>query len=65
MKTIRVTIREFDTDLESDTILELTERDYHLIGHAPYATAEFEVVAVNGVRLDPQTGRYYTERGEL
>jgi hypothetical protein len=64
MKTIRATIREFATGEELDTELELTERDYHLIGHAPYATEEFEVVAVNGVRLDPETGRYYTERGE-
>ena len=63
MKNIKVTIRNINTGEESDTELLLTPREYHLIGHVPYVTDTFEVVAVNGERLNEETGTYYSERG--
>lgn len=60
-KKISVTIRDRITGEESERELSLTLREYHLIGHAPYLTDEFEVVAVNGERLNEESGTYYKE----
>jgi hypothetical protein len=62
MKKISVTILDRSTGEESDTELTLNNREYHLIGHMPYVTDDFEVVAVNGERLNEETGTYYSER---
>lgn len=64
MKAISVTIRDNITGEESETTLNLTDREYHLIGHQPYLTETYEVVAVNGERLNEETGTYYREGKE-
>lgn len=40
----------------------LTPQQYHLIGHAPFMTEEWELIALNGEYLNPDTGTYYSER---
>jgi hypothetical protein len=39
----------------------LTEQEWHLIGHEAFTNEEWEIVEINGSKLDPDTGTYERE----